>query len=175
MRSRMIRVRATVIRADGTREDLGTVAYWHASFWRRQMWRMAYAARHLRAAPELAATVITNGGKAIVTNRINGAGTTPNYVAWGTGAGTAAAGDTTLFTEASEARVAGTTSRVTITVTNDTFQVVGTITAAAAKTITNAGLFDASTGGTLYLKGDFTGQALNANDSIQFTFQHQVT
>src|SRR5687768_1568049 len=51
------------------------------------------------------ATVFTNAGKAIVTNRIKGSGTEPNYVAIGTGAGTAAATDTTLFTEV-ETRVA---------------------------------------------------------------------
>ena len=34
------------------------------------------------------ATLLVNTGKAVVTNRINGAGTTPLYVAWGTGAGT---------------------------------------------------------------------------------------
>lgn len=115
------------------------------------------------------ATVFTNAGKAITANRVNGAGTAPNYVAWGTGAGTAAAADTTLFTEASEARVAGTASVVTTTVTNDSYQVVGTITASAGKTITNAGLFDASTAGNLYMKGDFTGLALGTGDAIQFT------
>jgi len=117
------------------------------------------------------ATVFTNAGKAITANRVNGTGTAPNYVAWGTGAGTAAATDTTLFTEASEARVAGTASVVTTTVTNDSYQVVGTLTAAAGKTITNAGLFDASTAGNLYMKGDFTGLALGTGDAIQFTLK----
>lgn len=117
------------------------------------------------------ATVFTNGGKAITTNRLKGAGTEPVYVAWGTGAGTAAAADTTLFTEAAEARVAGTSTQQTTTTTSDTYQVVGTITAAAGKTITNAGLFDASTVGNLYMKGDFTGVALNTGESIQFTMK----
>lgn len=115
------------------------------------------------------ATVITNAGKDIVTNRIKGSGTEPNYVAWGSGAGTAVVGNTTLFTEESESRVAGTSTRQTTTTTNDTYQVVGTITASAGKTITNAGLFDAATVGNLFLKGDFTGIALNSGESIQFT------
>ena len=119
------------------------------------------------------ATVLTNAGKAITTNRIKGAGTEPSYIGWGTGAGTAAAADTTLFTEAAEARVAGTSTQQTTTVTNDTYQVIGTLTAAGAKTITNAGLFDASTAGNLYMKGDFTGIALNTGESIQFTMQVQ--
>lgn len=118
------------------------------------------------------ATVFTNAGKALTTNRLKGSGTEPNYVAWGTGAGTAAAADTTLFTEASEARVAGTSTQQTTAVTNDTYQVVGTLTCAGAgKTITNAGLFDASSAGNMAMKGDFTGIALNVGDAIQFTMK----
>lgn len=117
------------------------------------------------------ATVFTNAGKAIVTNRIKGSGTEPNYVAWGTGAGTAAAGDTTLFTESSEARTAGTSTQQTTTVTNDTYQVIGTITATGSRTITNAGLFDASSSGNMLVKGDFTGIVLATGESIQFTIK----
>ena len=117
------------------------------------------------------ATVLVNGGPAIITNRITGAGTEPKWVAWGTGAGTAAAADTTLFTESSEeARTVGTPSRVTTTLTNDTYQVVGTITVVTSnKTITNAGTFDALTSGNLFIKFDFTGLALLIGDSVQFT------
>lgn len=121
------------------------------------------------------ATVLANTGKAITTNRLKGAGTEPNYVAWGTGAGTAAITDTTLFTESTETRVAGTSTQVTTTTTNDTYQAVGTLVAAAGKTITNAGLFDAVTAGNLFMKGDFTGVVLNTGESIQFTMQVQYT
>ncbi len=120
----------------------------------------------------LGATVYTNAGKAITTNRLKGSGTEPNYVAWGTGAGTAGVTDTTLFSEASESRVAGTSTQQQTTVANDTYQVVGTLTCAGAgKTITNAGLFDAATVGNLLMKGDFTGVVLNVGESIQFTMQ----
>lgn len=117
------------------------------------------------------ATLVVNTGKAIVTNRIKGSGTEPVFVAWGTGAGTAAATDTTLFTESAEARVSGTSTQVTTTTTNDSYQVVGTITASATRAITNAGLFDASTSGNLFLKGDFSTVNLSTGDSIQFTFK----
>ena len=121
------------------------------------------------------ATLLVNTGKAIVTNYLNGgAATQPKYVAWGTGAGTTAATDTTLFTETGT-RVSGTSSQVTTSVTNDTIQVVGTQTAGTTETITNAGLFDASTSGNLFVKGDFTGIALNSGDSIQFTFKVQFS
>jgi hypothetical protein len=121
------------------------------------------------------ATLLVNTGKAIVTNYLNGgAATQPKYVAWGTGAGTTAATDTTLFTEVTP-RVSGTTTQQTTSTTNDTFQVVGTQTAGTSETITNAGLFDASTSGNLFVKGDFTGVPLNSGDSIQFTFKVQFS
>ena len=120
------------------------------------------------------ATLLVNAGRAIVTSRINGSGTTPQYIGWGTGAGTTGATDTTLFTEVLP-RVSGTTSQVTTSTTNDTFQVVGTQTAGTNETITNAGLFDASTSGNLFTKGDFTGIALNTGDSIQFTWKVQFS
>ena len=119
------------------------------------------------------ATLLVNTGKAIVTNYLNGgAATQPKYVAWGTGAGTTAATDTTLFTETGS-RVSGTTTQQTTSTTNDTFQVVGTLTAGGSLTITNAGTFDASTSGNLFIKGDFTGVPLNSGDSIQFTVKCQ--
>lgn len=121
------------------------------------------------------ATLLVNTGKAIITNYLNGgAATQPKYVAWGTGAGTTAATDTTLFTEVLP-RVSGTTSQVTTSTTNDTFQVVGTQTAGSSVTITNAGLFDAATSGNLFIKGDFTGVPLSTGDSIQFTFKCQFS
>jgi hypothetical protein len=121
------------------------------------------------------ATLLVNTGKAIITNYLNGGSATqPKYVAWGTGAGTTAATDTTLFTEVTP-RVSGTTSQVTTSTTNDTYQVVGTQTAGTTETITNAGLFDASTSGNLFIKGDFTGVPLSSGDSIQFTFKCQFS
>lgn len=122
------------------------------------------------------AILIVNTGRAIITNRIRAGGTEPVFAAWGTGAGTTAAGDTTLFTEASEARVSGTSSQQTTSTTNDTYRVTATITVAGSgKTITNAGLFDASSSGNLFFKADFTGVVLGVGDSIAFTFNTQLT
>jgi hypothetical protein len=119
------------------------------------------------------ASVVTTLGKSIYNNRLKGTGTEPNYIAWGTGGGTAAVGDTTLFTESSqESRTAGTSSVVTTTTTNDTYQVVGTITVAtSAKGITNVGLFDASTNGNLFLKSDFSVVNLTEGEGINFTLK----
>lgn len=122
------------------------------------------------------ATVITNTGKAIYNNRMKGTGSEPVHVAWGTGAGTAVITNTTLFTEASEDRVSGTSSLVTTTTADDTYQVTGTLTVAeTGKTITNVGLFDAADAGNLFLKSDFTGVALDVGESIAFTLKAQLS
>ena len=123
------------------------------------------------------ATVVTNVGLAIITDRIKGAGgTEPNWIDWGTDATTAAVTDTALGTPGGEARVAGTSSQETTTVANDTYQVVGTMTeGGAGSTITEAGLFDANTAGNMFVSADFPGVTLATNESIQFTFKVQIS
>ncbi len=133
------------------------------------------------------ADVFSDTGKAITTNRLKGSGTEPLYAGWGTGAGTAGASDTTLFTESRSAatsggnvvRVTGTSSRTTTNVTNDTYTVAATITADSDKTITNTGLFDSDgaqvspgppSGGNIFVKSNFTGIALSTGESIAFTY-----
>src|SRR3990172_3058426 len=107
------------------------------------------------------ATVLTTVGKQWMVDKLDDTvSTDPVWVAWGTGAGTAAVGDTTLFTEATEARVAATKSQPAA----DKNQWLATITADGAKTITNAGVFTATSGPTLIVKGDFTGIALDLGD-----------
>lgn len=116
--------------------------------------------------------VVVNGGLDIITNRLKGSGTEPNYIHWGTGTTTAAATDTALETARGEDRVSGTSTRETTNTTNDTYQVVGTLTASGSPAaITEAGLFDAATGGNLFLRGTFDAINLNVDDSVQFTIQ----
>ena len=115
-------------------------------------------------------TLVTNAGLDIITNRLKGSGTEPNYVAWGTGTNTADAANTTLQTEAAEDRVAGTSSRQTTNTTNDTYRVVATMTSASSQNIAEAGLLDASDAGNLFARGDFTPVALAEDESIEFTF-----
>lgn len=124
------------------------------------------------------ATVLTNLGKAAVTGLLSAlASATPAYSGWGTGAGTAAITDTALFTEsADEARAATTLTQQTTTTTNDTLRATATMTCAVSgKTITNAGLWTASSGGSLLFHGDFTGVVLAVSDSISFTYNIQFT
>jgi len=122
------------------------------------------------------ATIYTSVGETVVVDLIDGTSaihldTTNAKIGWGTGAGTAAKGDTTLFTEASEARVVPTVSQPTA----DKNRWVGTLTADAGKTITNAGLFDAAAAGNLIVKGDFTGIVLALGDKIEFTISLEQT
>lgn len=39
---REVSMHAVVIRADGTREDLGTIAFWHKNPLRRLWWRITH-------------------------------------------------------------------------------------------------------------------------------------
>jgi len=122
------------------------------------------------------ATVYTQAGEEKVVDLIDGASSTVlsatnAKIGWGTGSGTHAKSSTTLFIEASEARQAATVSQPAA----DKNQWVATLTADAAKTITNAGLFDAATGGILVIAGDFTGIALATSDKIEFTASLEQT
>lgn len=131
------------------------------------------------------ATILANAGRAAITAALKASGYTEAvYVGWGTGAGTAAVADTTLFTEkdvdlstGTGTRTTGTSSRVTTSVTNDTWQLAATRTATGAGTVTNAGCFDNATiaSGNLFVKGDFTGIGLAIGDSIAFTIKLQFT
>lgn len=126
-------------------------------------------------------TVVTNSGKAIAAKRHIGASPAqaePNWVGIGVGATgaarTAAAADTALSTPV-ESRVSGTSSTVTTTNTNDTYQVVATVTATAGRSVDEAGTFDASTAGNMDLSATFPVVGLLTGDSIQLTWKKQQT
>lgn len=192
-------VNLVVVRADGRKEDLGRVAYWDRSLLKRLAWKLRFGRfrtpkGNLILVPLLAlpehqglisllpllplAVLQVNSGRAVVTGRLLGVTqAVPNQQGWGTGVGTTAAADTTLFSEVNPGglttgtRTTGTMSQVTTTTTNDTEQVVATITATAALAITNGGLFDNATIGigTLWFKNDFATVNVAINDAIQFT------
>lgn len=120
------------------------------------------------------ATVFTNAGAAIVTNRIIQAGTAPKNIGWGVGVTAASVGQTALVTESAPTtgggRTNGTESRTTVSVANDNYQVVGTVTASSSLAITEAGLFDAATAGSMLIRSDFGAVNVVSGDSIAFTF-----
>lgn len=131
----------------------------------------------------MSATVLVNGGPALITARMIGSGTDPKFIGWGVGAQTTAlVTDTTLgptvvekdvdLSTNSGTRTTGTSSQQTTTQSNDTYRVTGTRTASGAGTVTNAGLFDNATigSGTLFVKGDYVGIGLGVGDSVAYTF-----
>lgn len=126
---------------------------------------------------------IANAGRAVVSARLYGTGSAA-YGAIGLGTGTTAfsASDTTLETEKKtdgtgasgvHAIASGsvTASSVTTTVTNDTAQFVGTATFTASLAVTESGLFNADTNGTLLARQTFSAVNVVSGDSIQFTWK----
>lgn len=129
-----------------------------------------------------ASTAVTQGGRGVITSRLIGTATAvPHHVGWGTGTTAVLTTDTTLQTEdtggsPAYARVTGTGTQTTTTSASDTHTVIGTITSNATKTITETGLFTAATSGTLYVRGVLaTAITVAVNDSVQFTFNIQIT
>lgn len=123
-------------------------------------------------------SIFTDVGKNWVADKMREAGIAAatvfaNRIAWGTGAVVPTQTTTAISIETTPARATATMSGVTTTTTGDTFQAVGTLTADAGKTITNAGLFDAATIGDLVLTGDHAGVPLLTGDSIEYTFKLQ--
>ncbi len=119
---------------------------------------------------------VQNNGLANITAALVAASVV-KFLQWGTGSAAAASANVVTTTTTTEARTTGSPSQVTTTVTNDTYQVTGTITAAGARSITEVGVFDAigsgspPTGGNMDIYGDFTAIALATGDSIAFTIQ----
>jgi hypothetical protein len=121
--------------------------------------------------------VFTNVGKGMIPSILAATAgyATPSKINWGTGTGTTSAADTTLFTKTTdEADVTCSVSTATTTNTNDTLVLSATQTCATnGKTVTNAGVFDASA--RMLMKADFTGVPLNVGDSIVLSFKLQFT
>lgn len=119
------------------------------------------------------ATILTQVGEEWIVDKLDETvQTTGDYIGWGTGAGTAAKGDTILSSEAAETRIVATRTQPA----TDKIRWVGTLTCAGAgKTITNAGNLTAVTVGTLIVHGDFTGIVLAVGDKIEFTIDLEIT
>jgi len=123
---------------------------------------------------------ITNAGFAEVAGLIIGiAGVTPfGYIAIGTGTDAFNPAQTALVTEVK--RKAATVSRVTTNVTNDTAQFEATFSAAdglsGTSAITESGVFNASSGGTMLCRQTFAVLNLNwdAGDSLTIIWKVQV-
>jgi hypothetical protein len=113
------------------------------------------------------ANVVTDVGLGLVTAAM--AASSHKYIAWGTGTTGAAVGDTALETESAEDRTSGTQSQQQTTTANDTYRVVGTITATGTRAITEMGVLSADTAGSLLGRAVFAAVNLVSGDSVAFT------
>ena len=114
------------------------------------------------------ADIYLDAGEDLTADIIDGTLAAPTWkTGWGTGAGTAAKADTTLFTESAETRVDTTNTQPTSNVN----RFVATMTSLSVQTITNAGIFAIAAAGNMLLKSDFTGIGLAIGDKIEFTFE----
>jgi hypothetical protein len=119
--------------------------------------------------------LVVTTGKAQVAGLFNG-GVSQAFTALaiGTGTTTPAAADTDLAAQAGD-RASATCSRVTTTTTNDTAQLVATFNFNAATAITEAGIFDLASSGTLAARATFSAINVASGDSLQLTHKVQYT
>lgn len=126
----------------------------------------------------IVSNLVVDAGKAAVAGLINGVVTNFfEYIAVGTGATAAAAGDTALQTEIVDsglARVSATTSRVTTDVTNDTAQLQTTFSVSGTKAVTESGVLDSASTGTLLARQVFSAINVVSGDSLQITWKFDV-
>jgi len=94
----------------------------------------------------------------------------PWWIGWGTGSGAIASANG-LVSAAPETHVAAAVSVGTTNAPNDTFVLVGNITAAVSRAITEFGAFDAATGGNLDIYADAPVINLGAGDSVTYTLR----
>lgn len=124
--------------------------------------------------------LVTNTGFAAMASRWNGSGGEAAFTYIGVGTGTTAANvaDTTLETETTTSglsRAAGTASRTTTTVTNDTAELTHTFSVTGTVAVTECGIFNAASGGVLGSRQVFTAINVINGDSLALTWRHDFS
>lgn len=118
--------------------------------------------------------LVVNGGLAFLSGLLNGTGTVPTYIALGTDStavvGTQVALEAEIVDSGLE-RAVGATSQVQTTVANDSWQITKTFTATGAKTIEEVGIFNNSSGGTMFSRALTTSKALSNSESIAVSYK----
>lgn len=123
--------------------------------------------------------LVVSAGSAGVASRINGDGAEAafTYVAIGIGTTSANASDTALVSEITTAggeRGAGTASRIQTDVPNDTAQLVKTYNFTGTFAVTESGVLNAASTGTLLARQVFTAINVISGDSLQVTWKFDV-
>jgi len=119
--------------------------------------------------------VITNTGLAEVAGLINGVTSGPfQYLAIGTGTTNESITDTALESEITSGggeRALADASRTTTSITNDTAVLTNTWTFTSSFAVSEAGIFDASSGGVMLSRKTIGPYNVTSGDSIQLTWK----
>jgi len=123
--------------------------------------------------------LVTNAGQAGVASRINGSGGEAafTFIAMGTGVTAADVANTTLQTELAASglsRVAASASRTTTDVTNDTAQLTTTFSVTGSVAVTESGVLNAASVGTLSARQVFSAVNVINGDSLQIVWAFDV-
>lgn len=123
--------------------------------------------------------LITNAGAAGVASRINGSGGEAafTYIAVGTGSTAANVADTTLQTELAASglsRVNASVSRVTTDVANDSARLTTTFSVSGTQAVTESGVLNAASNGTLLARQVFSAVNVVNTDSLSVTWTFDV-
>lgn len=106
------------------------------------------------------------GGKSLLSGLMltDVGGTACDHIAIGTGTTAPATSQTALVGE--KYRNACTGSQQTTTVTNDTARLTCSISITASNTMSEAGIFNSSSGGVMFARATYSGLAVNSGDSL---------
>lgn len=99
----------------------------------------------------------------------------PKFIGWGSGNAALSPDDTGLATPIAQDRVEGVVTLQDTVFDDDTLRVVGTLTAEESITVREVGLFDSDEDGNMFIRDLLGAIQLNNNDSIEFTFNYQLT
>lgn len=138
--------------------------------------------KHIRAGKVIdtrySEDLMVNAGLAAIAGLIDGVITNFfDYIAIGIGTTAPAVGNTTLESEITTnggQRAAATCTRTTITITNDTAQLVVTFNFTGTFAVTEAGVLDSAAVGTLACRQTFAALNVVNGDSLQLTFKIQA-
>lgn len=125
--------------------------------------------------------LVVNAGLAGVASKLAGAGGEADfdYLAVGTGTTGVVAGDTTLETEITDSGLAraqdSSPTRSTTTVTNDTAEMNYQWSVSGTKAVTEAGVLNAASSGTLLARQTFAAQNVASGDTYELTYKFQIT
>ena len=88
------------------------------------------------------------------------------FIGWGSGDTAAAVSDSALESENPEPRASASISQPQV----DTIRYLGEITATTLRQVNEAGVFDAATAGTLWLRGTHATLNVETGDRVEYTF-----